>query len=304
MDLSAERNESYRIIDLRHPLHADRATGQEQAGSSPGGAQQPLNPHGVAFITPVKDEKQYQIGLRYRDALEIPKGCTVEEIGVLGGASMAHVYQRAMEASTARYKIYLHVDAYIIHRGLIPELLGLFGRYPRLGLVGAVGATQLPPTGLYWVDNQSHCYGRYWAYLRPATYMPGIPLSPAAYRRRLTFSRLLTFADDYLPAVVVDGFFMATQYDIPWKDPLGGFELYDHVQSFEFIKAGFEVGIARQDAVWCIHWGPLRGVSRKQHRARQITLQQKASVLRELYPGFIGVPARRLYEQYRKAASE
>ncbi len=287
----------YRMIDLRDKSLANREAAHENTGSLRSTVQ-PLNSTAIAFITPVKDEAQYRICLQYLDALQIPSEYTVERIAVFGGVSMAEVYQRAMEASRARYKIYLHVDTYVIHRGLILELLELFGRYPRLGLVGAVGSTQLPATGLYW-DDPSTCYGGYWAYLRPATYMPGIPLSPDAYRRRMRFTRFRSSSDDYVPAVVVDGFFMATQRDIPWRSPLG-FDLYDHVQSLEFIKAGLEVGIARQDPVWCLHWGPLRGVSRKQHRARLAVLQQKAVAFRELYPEFIGVPAWRLCEQYQK----
>src|SRR5439155_26124226 len=123
------------------------------------------------------------------------------------------------DKSTARYKIYLHHDVYLVHRGLLPELVRLFRTYHRLGMVGVVGTTRMSAKGIWWV-NKCSCYGRLWEYRRES----GFPASPLG--RRLHFSRFRAFAGDYLPAVSADGLFMATQYDVPWINPLGGFLLY------------------------------------------------------------------------------
>src|SRR2546427_6529791 len=270
--------------------------GHVDAGS-PRGPLQPSNPRGIAFIIAVKDETQYRVCLQYLDALQIPSGYTVEKIAVFGGASMAECYQKAMDASVARYKIYLHVDTYLVHQGLLPELLHLFGTYPRLGLVGVVGATQLPSSGIWWINNPFHSYGRLWQ-----NSQPGFPASvlTRVNRRRLHLMRFRSFVGDYLPAAAVDAFFVATQYDIPWTRPEFGFEgPWDHVQTLESIKAGLEVGIARQEAVWCVHWGPLEDPSGEQREARQIRLYPQAAALRRLSPEFVGVPARKHYEKHR-----
>lgn len=290
----------HRIIDLRIAPPSGPAAADGNAESAQG-AQPLANPHAIAFITCVNDETQYDICLRYLDGLPIPAGYTVERIAVLGATSMAEGYQRAMRASTARYKIYVHQDVYVVHRGLLPELLHLFSTYPRLGLVGVIGATQLPASGIWWVDNSSYSYGRVWVYVRLASLLRGIPLSPTAYRRQLRFMRLRSFVGDYLPAVAVDGLFMATQYDVPWTNQVGGFMLYDQVQALEFIKVGLEIGIARQEAIWCLHWGPLQERSRKQRRPYDIELDRRAAEFRQRYHACIGVPARRLYEQHRRA---
>ncbi len=288
----------HRIIDLRDKFPNNAEVAHENNGSMRS-ALRSLNPTSIAFITPVKDETQYRICLQYLDALEVPSGYTVEKIAIFGGSSIAEVYQRAMEASTARYKIYLHVDGYVVHRGVLFELLNLFRMYPRLGLVGVEGATKLPPDVLYSKNNPFHIYGRIWNYRRPGG--PSALLGPAN-RRRLHFSRFRSFTGDYLPAVTVDGFFMATQYDIPWVHPLFGFDLYETVQATEFIKAGLEVGLARQETIWCIHWGPLNEPSREVPKQRQVAIQRKAVVFRRLYPEFIDVPVRKLYDQHRGAA--
>ncbi len=215
---------------------------------------------------------------------------------------MAEGYQRAMEASTARYKIYLHQDVYLVHKGLLHELLVLFETYPRLGMVGANGATQLPASGLWWVNNAPHSYGRVWVYVTMANLLTGIPLSPTAYRRRLRFIRMQSFVGDYLPAVVVDGQLIATQYDLPWRNSIGGFHVYDQVQSLEFIKAGLEVGIARQETVWCFHWGPAQELSRERRGPYNSELDRRAAAFRQQYHEWIGVPARRVYDQHLQAA--
>lgn len=287
-----------RIIDLHNTHPVSRIVARENAENTPG-AQRWSGPYAIAFITCVDDDTQYRACLRYIDALQIPSGYTVEKIAVFGASSMAEGYQRAMEASTARHKIYVHQDVYLVHRGFLPELLNLFRTYPRLGVVGVLGTTRLPAGGVWNVNNPFHSYGRIWEYWRQGGlyYLLG-----RANRRRLYLTRFRSFVGDYLPAVAIDGPFMATQYDIPWINSLGGFQLYDQVQSAEFIKAGLEVGVARQETVWCIHWGTLQERTVEQHRRRNIDLHHKAAAFRRLYKPFIGVPAWRLYEQYRGAA--
>jgi GT2 family glycosyltransferase len=203
-----------------------------------------------------------------------------------------------MEASTARYKVYLHQDLYLVYQGLLSELLHLFSTHPRLGLVGVEGATRLPPAILYSVNNPFHCYGRHWTYRRPGGLSSVLG---RANRRRLHFNRFRSFVGDYLPAVVVDGFFMATQYDMPWTSPVGGFELYDEVRAAEFIAAGLEVGIARQQMTWVLHWGSVEEPTAEQRRRRQRDIQQKAATFRRLFAPFVGVAARTLYEQHQGA---
>jgi len=291
------RHELKRLIDLRQTPPASRATQGVEA--SPQDARRVLNSHAFAFITVVNSETQYATCVRYIDALQVPPGYSVEKIAVFGATSMAEGCQRGMETSTARYKVYLHQDLYLVYRGLLSELLHLFRMYPRLGLVGVEGATRLPAAVLYSMNNPFHCYGRHWTYRRPG----GISsLFGPANRRRLHFNRFRSFAGDYMPAVVVDGFFMATQYDMPWTSPLGGFELYDKVRAVEFITAGLEVGIARQQMTWCFHRGPLQEPTSQQRLHRHSDLQRKVAAFRQLYQSFVRVPARSLYEQYRGRA--
>jgi GT2 family glycosyltransferase len=286
-----------RTIDLQNTPRRD-STAVPGTTVDPRIVWQSQDSQSIVFITCVNNEAQYDICLRHVDALTIPSGLTTEKISVFGASSMAEGYQRAMEASTARYKIYLHQDVYLAHRDVLSDLLFLFRTYPRLGMVGVEGATRLPQAVLYSVNNAWNCYGRHWTYRRPGGLSS---LLGPANRRRLHFNRFRSFVGDYLPAVVVDGFFMATQYDLPWTSPLGGFELYDKVRAAEFIEAGFEVGIARQQMTWVLHWGPAEEATAEQYQRRQRDLQHKAATFRRLFGPFVGVAARTLYEQHQWA---
>jgi GT2 family glycosyltransferase len=286
-----------RTIDLRKTPPLAGAPGLGSAGSPPIFWQSP-DARSFVFITCVNNEAQYEICLRHINALTVPSGYSVETIAVFGAASIAEGYQGAMEASTAKFKIYLHQDAYLMHQGVLLDLLFLFRTYPRLGVVGVEGATRLPRAVLYSVNNAWNCYGRHWTYRRPGGLSS---LLGHANHRRLYFNRFRSFVGDYLPAVVVDGFFMVTQYDMPWTSPLGGFELYDKVRAAEFITAGLEVGIARQQMTWVLHWGPAEEPTAEQHQRRQSALQQKAATFRRLFGPFVGVAARALYEQHKRA---
>jgi len=284
----------HRTIDLRKTPSADNKVTHGSTSSTRRDAQ-PLGPHAIAFMTCVNNETQYGICLRYVNALQVPWGHTVETIAVFGATSMAEGYQRAMEASTARYKIYLHQDVYLVYRGLLPELVRLFRTYPRLGMIGVVGTTRMPTKGVWWV-SKFHCFGRLWEYRRET----GFPASFLG--RRLHVSRFRSFVGDYLPAVAVDGLFIVTQYDLPWSNVVGGFMLYEQVHAAEFIKTGLEVGIARQEAIWCLHWGPLQERPVELRERREVELERRAATFRRHYDAYIGLPARRLYEQHRGAA--
>lgn len=292
----AQGNAGGWVVALEYVIDLRNNRGCDAGGHDRSLAWDRLDGGRIAFITCVNDERQYDICRRYIDSLEVPKGFRAERWMVLGARSMAEGYQQAMQQSSARYKVYLHQDVYLVNPGLLGELLRLFQIYPRLGLVGVVGCTRIPLNGIWFVNNPLHIYGCLWEYRRPGG--PSALLGPLN-RKRMHFMRFRSFVGDYLPAVAVDGLFMATQYDVPWVNPLGGFELYDQVQSLNFLRDGLEVGIARQERAWCLHWGPLEESSPEQGRRRQERLHEKAAAFRRLYAPYLGLSAAELYRRYR-----
>lgn len=46
------------------------------------------------------------------------------------------ILNAALESSDAKYKIYMHQDVFIYHKGFIEDILRLFKAHDRLGLMG------------------------------------------------------------------------------------------------------------------------------------------------------------------------
>ena len=52
----------------------------------------------------------------------------------------------------------------------------------------------------------------------------------------------------------VDGAFIATQYDLPWREDLfTGWDFYDISQCFEFHRAGYQIATPYPDFPWILH---------------------------------------------------
>lgn len=248
-----------------------------------------------AFIACVTDEEQYAVCERHLDALRVPDGFSVEKLAVRGATSMAGGYNSAMRQTDARYKIYLHQDTYVRDPDLLHHLLELF-QEPRVGLVGVVGATRLPRSGV-WFHAGLFSYGTVWERRRGG----GLWKLLGPYNtRREHLMRFRPVRAPYQPMVVVDGLFMATQYDLEWREDLDfGFIYYEGPHCCEFIKAGYKVVIPRQETVWCMHYGGKNpGVSKTpEYRAR---FRANQEVFRREYAEFIGVPVEELLRRYER----
>ena len=69
-----------------------------------------LDENKICFIACVNDERFYEESVYYLNQLVIPEGMTLDLLAVRGASSMASGYQKAMESSDAKYKIYIHQD--------------------------------------------------------------------------------------------------------------------------------------------------------------------------------------------------
>jgi GT2 family glycosyltransferase len=237
--------EENRQIFLKHygrllegGAHASAGSRAKGKGGEP--AALPTDPRKICFITCVNNPAQYEVSKRHMAMLRVPPGFTVDFVAVTDAASMTSGYNRAMRQTNAKYKIYLHQDVFILHRELLAELIRLFERYPRLGLVGMIGIGSPLPEDAIWVKSR-FSFGKLF----------GLEAPPS---QKLMALQFLDIRSDYQSVKVVDGMLMATQYDIPWREDLfRGWHFYDTSQSMEFLKAGYEVGVARQSSPWTIH---------------------------------------------------
>ena len=67
---------------------------------------------------------------------------------------MTSGYNEAMNASDAKYKVYLHQDVLIRNRKLLYDILDIFSE-KNIGMIGTVGTAELSNDGVMW--NGSRC---------------------------------------------------------------------------------------------------------------------------------------------------
>lgn len=201
-----------------------------------------MNSKKISFISCVNDFEQYKIALRHIDSLKVPPGYEVETVAIENATSLTSGYNEAMKKSDAKYKVYLHQDVYILNEQFIYDVIRLFQNYPKLGMLGAVGG-KTAPNGLWWGS--------------PEVY--GDVYDGSKGRGNLELLAHRKVINDYEQVRAIDGLIMITQYDLKWRDDLfQGWHFYDISHSFEFAKAGYEVGVAKQISPWCFHdSGPL-----------------------------------------------
>lgn len=191
--------------------------------------------YSVCFVTCVNDEEMYNLCLRHIQNLYVPTGVHVQFHAIRGATSITSAYNEALAQSNAKYKVYLHQNTHIIHRSFLHDLLALFKKNPKLGLAGLIGSGTLPANGIWWESGE--LYGKV-----------------LEYRSTYNCLKFTEVAAPYQSAASIDGFLMATQYDIPWREDIfDGWHFYNISQCYEFKRKGYSVGILPQVEPWALH---------------------------------------------------
>lgn len=194
-----------------------------------------MNEKEIAFIICVNDENEFKEALNYIDALNVPEGYHTDVIAVREAPSMAAGYNAAMQSSNAKYKIYIHQDVFLIYKDLLKDLIFLFRSDEQIGMAGVLGCRALP--------GNAHVIAR-WDTGKVIS--NGIPNHTNGYEK--------IGEKQYSDVMALDGMFMATQYDIPWREDIfDGWDFYDISQSCEFIRAGKKVVVPWQREYWTMH---------------------------------------------------
>lgn len=186
------------------------------------------------FVTCVSNEKLYDSCVQSIGDISIPSGYSIELLPIRNVKSMTQGYNVALKYK-AKYKIYLHQDTCILNKNILHELLQLFNDNSKLGLLGLVGCKNLPSDGTWW--NGKELLGKMIGY----------------HNNEYVTFRFNDVESSFESVESIDGFFMATQYDIPWNEKIEGFHFYDASQALNFIHQGYVVGIPRQNEPWASH---------------------------------------------------
>lgn len=194
-----------------------------------------MNESKIEIIAASNQNQYLEECIRYIQALKIPEGYELSFTNISNAVSMASAYNEAMHSSDAKYKIYIHQDTFLIYPDLLYDLVEMFRENPDIGMAGVLGGNELDKDGIAW--NAWNC-GRTRAW-------------NTAVELEVNFQ---TQARETVIVDAIDGMFMATQYDIEWReDIITGWDFYDLSQSCEFRKNGYQVAVPYQREAWCLH---------------------------------------------------
>lgn len=191
-----------------------------------------LNEKKVCFIICANNERQLEECLLYINLLVVPEGYEIEVLTIDGATSMTSGYNEAMNASDAKYKVYMHQDVFIMEKYFIEKFIKVFKKDKKIGLIGLVGTENLSKDGVMWHGKRCGDFYK------------------------------LNDKDDYIIKIkrgireveAVDGFLMITCQDIPWREDIfDGWDFYDVSQCLEFRRAGYKVVVPAQNPVWANH---------------------------------------------------
>lgn len=187
----------------------------------------------MAFISCVNDEEAYAECQFYLKQLQIPDDFEIEIIAVRDASSMASGYNIGLTRTNAKYKVYLHQDVWIRNKNFISDLLEVFTQDAKIGMAGMIGSRKLAKSAIAVTGWDLG-----------AVISNGTP-------------PVLAFPQEegrYAKAQAADGFLLATQTDLPWREDIfNGWDFYDISQCMEFQKAGYQVVIPYQKEPWCCH---------------------------------------------------
>lgn len=187
-----------------------------------------------AFIICVNNELYFEECKYWIKRLIRPNDYRVDIITIRDATSICAAYNWGMKNSDAKYKIYMHQDVFIRNKFFLKDLLRLFEN-PETGMVGMMGGTRMPKTGvayLAWDVASVDCRDADVAY-----FLCGNP----------------KIKQD-MQVEAVDGLLIATQYDIHWREDLfNGFDFYDISASFEVRRAGYHIIVPYMQTPWVIH---------------------------------------------------
>nr|WP_231040389.1 glycosyltransferase [Pectinatus frisingensis] len=191
------------------------------------------------FIIEQIDGVNYQRCVNAIKGLHIPNGYIVKintwkkEKGI----NRARIYNCILQQSSAKYKIYISENIYLINKNLLQDILTIFKSNEIIGLIGISGIKYVP---VYENDQAAiYRYGEYY-YLDQ--------------NNKPQSCKYNSIPSKYETVQGIGNIMFATQYDLPWREELPDMELYYNVScSMEFIRKRLRVIVPRQLKPWCLN---------------------------------------------------
>lgn len=191
-----------------------------------------MNDKKIAVIICINNETYYRECIFYLNRLVIPEGFSLEVFAISKANSIFEAYNQAMNQSDAKYKVYMHQDVFLIEKNILSRCIDFFKNHKNVGMIGVLGGHSVPENRRFY---------RSW----------NIGYVLACSEKKAYYNDL---GRKTQVAKAIDGMFMMTQYDLPWReDILTGWDFYDFSQSMEFGKAGYGVWVMGGESALAFH---------------------------------------------------
>ena len=173
-----------------------------------------MNEKEICFIMCTNNQKYMEEALYYITKLRVPDGYELTFLAIEDAKSMTAGYNEGMQASNAKYKIYLHQDTFIIYPKFLIDTIKLMEENSQIGMLGMIGTPQMPQSGIMWESDRV-----------------GKVYEDHIYETTIR-SGEIEETKEYTEVEAIDGLLMMTQYDISWREDLfDKWDFYDASQS-------------------------------------------------------------------------
>lgn len=183
----------------------------------------------ICIVINVTAQDKYDITMRSLQTINVPQGKKVEICEIFDAANIGAAYNQAIIGSNAKYKIYIQEGVEILNKNILSELLDLFESEYKAGIVGMSGSEYIP------VDTNIYKTKKYYGAI-------------CSNKQNIAYKEV-----DAGAKIVdgLDGLFLATQYDIPWReDKFSSLYYLTLAQCTEFRQNGYSPMVVQQDAPW------------------------------------------------------
>lgn len=198
-----------------------------------------MNEFKICFIICTNNKLLLGECLEYIAHLYVPDNYEIDVLTISEAVSMTAGYNEGMQASDAKYKVYLHQDVFIFNRYFLYDMLRIFNDDTKIGMIGLVGYPNISNNGVMWHERRVGACPLY-----------GVE---NAYEGNFDEYRYDIKEDGYFNVRLADGLLLATCVDISWDEEFDGWDFYDATQCIRFINAGYSVVVPKQTVPWFVH---------------------------------------------------
>lgn len=186
----------------------------------------------ICFIVNVLNSEDLNGLLDNLNLLHIPNGFECEVSLIENAKNKSCAFEEGRVNSNAKYKIYLDTNTRIRQLNFLYEYIDIFQKNSDVGVIDVAGNTVFP------ADTQ---------YIFTSKRVGKIVVDNSTELRGEDFS------EPFKEVVTVDGWLMATQYDIPWcGDVYTGDGYIAASQSIEYKKQGYKCVVVNQQEPWVV----------------------------------------------------